>query len=180
MRDGDQGPLVVQAAWTLVQARTEGKGSDVGESLVVFREQQGDGTWKHDYLLSNAVLRHPLPEFARVFKAQHRVEECLRRAKGEAGLADYQVRTWEGWHHHQALSLLATWFLTQETRRGKNTDARPDRAAGAAAAGGVAEPAAAQLAADSLAPHHESPFATERGSTLVPMASAQALAAASV
>ena len=180
VRDGDQGPLVVQAAWTLVQARTEGKGSDVGESLVVFREQQGDGTWKHDYLLSNAVLRHPLPEFARVFKAQHRVEECLRRAKGEAGLADYQVRTWEGWHHHQALSLLATWFLTQETRRGKNTDARPDRAAGAAAAGGVAEPAAAQLAADSLAPHHESPFATERGSALIPLASAQALAAASV
>ena len=180
VRDGDQGPLVVQAAWTLVQARTEGKGSDVGESLVVFREQQGDGTWKHDYLLSNAVLSHPLPEFARVLKAQHRVEECLRRAKGEAGLADYQVRTWEGWHHHQALSLLATWFLTQETRRGKNTDARPDRAAGAAAAGGVAEPAAAQLAADSLAPHHESPFATERGSALIPLASAQALAAASV
>jgi len=180
VRDGDRGPLVVQAAWTLVQARTEGKGSDVGESLVVFREQQGDGTWKHDYLLSNAVLSHPLPEFARVFKAQHRVEECLRRAKGEAGLADYQVRTWEGWHHHQALSLLATWFLTQETRRGKNTDARPDRAAGAAAAGGVAEPAAAQPAADSPAPHHESPFATERGSALVPLASAQALAAASV
>ena len=180
VRDGDQGPLVVQAAWTLVQARTEGKGSDVGESLVVFREQQGDGTWKHDYLLSNAVLRHPLPEFARVFKAQHRVEECLRRAKGEAGLADHQVRTWEGWHHHQALSLLATWFLTQETRRGKNTDARPDRAAGAAAAGGVAEPAAAQPAADSPAPHHESPFATERGSALIPLASAQALAAASV
>jgi SRSO17 transposase len=180
VRDGDQGPLVVQAAWTLVQARTEGKGSDVGESLVVFREQQGDGTWKHDYLLSNAVLSPPLPEFARVFKAQHRVEECLRRAKGEAGLADYQVRTWEGWHHHQALSLLATWFLTQEARRGKNTDARPDRAAGAAAAGRVAEPAAAQPAADSPAPYHESPFATERGSALVPLASAQALAAASV
>ena len=120
VRDGDQGPIVVQAAWTLVQARSDGKVSDVGESLVVFREQQGDGTWKHDYLLSNRVLSKPLPEFARVFKAQHRVEECLQRAKGEAGLADYQVRTWEGWHHHQTLSLLATWFLTQETRRGKN------------------------------------------------------------
>jgi hypothetical protein len=32
---------------------------------------------------------------------------------------DYQVRTWEGWHHQQAWSLVATWFLTQETRRGK-------------------------------------------------------------
>ena len=56
-------------------------------------------------------------------KAQHRIEECLERAKSEAGLADYEVRTWEGWHHHQTLSLLATWFLTQETRRGKKSDA---------------------------------------------------------
>src|SRR5205823_606392 len=144
--------------WTLVQAKTEGKVSNVGESLVVFREQQGQGTWKHDYLLSNAVRSQPLPEFARVFKAQHRVEECLKRAKGEAGLADYQVRTWEGWHHHQTLSLLATWFLMQETRRGKNPDPRADGAAGAAAAGGIAEPAAAQPAAGPPAAHHESPF----------------------
>jgi SRSO17 transposase len=180
VRDGEKGPLVVQAAWTLVQAKTEGKVSDVGESLVVFREQQGDGTWKHDYLLSNAVRSHPLPEFARVFKAQHRVEECLQRAKGEAGLADYQVRTWEGWHHHQTLALLATWFLMQETRRGKNTDTRSDGAASAAAAGRVAEPAVAQSAADPPAPHYESPFATQRGSTLVPLAATQALAAASL
>jgi hypothetical protein len=89
VRDGEKGPLVVQAVWTLVQAKTEGKVSDVGESLVVFREQQADGTWKHDYLLSNAVRSHPLPEFARVFKAQHRVEECLQRAKGEAGLGRF-------------------------------------------------------------------------------------------
>jgi SRSO17 transposase len=96
----------------------------VAEVLVVFRERQGDGSWKHDYLLSNAPLGTPVAEFARVFKAQHRIEECLKRAKGEAGLADYQVRTWEGWHHHQALSLLATWFLKQETRRGKKRGRR--------------------------------------------------------
>jgi hypothetical protein len=43
----------------------------------------------------------------------------LQRAKGEAGQADYEVRTWRGWHHHQALALVATWFLTMESRRGK-------------------------------------------------------------
>jgi hypothetical protein len=47
------------------------------------------------------------------------LEECLQRAKGEAGLADYEVRTWRGWYHHQALALVATWFMTVETRRGK-------------------------------------------------------------
>ena len=55
-------------------------------------------------------------------KAAHRVEECIERAKGEAGLGDYQVRNWIGWHHHQTLSLIAAWFLNKETRRGKNTD----------------------------------------------------------
>ena len=71
----------------------------------------------------------PLAELARVAKAEHRIEECFKRAKGEAGLADYQVRNWMGWHHHQTLSLLAAWFLTQETRRGKNPDPRADVAA---------------------------------------------------
>jgi SRSO17 transposase len=129
VRDGEKGPLVVQAAWGLVQARTEGQPSDVAEVLVVFRERQGDGTWKHDYLLSNAPLATPLAEYARVFKAEHRIEECLQRAKGEAGLADYEVRTWRGWHHHQALALVAAWFLTTETRRGKKMDAGADGSA---------------------------------------------------
>src|SRR5262249_11014391 len=35
VRDGEKGPLVVQGAWTLVQARTEGKVADVAESLLV-------------------------------------------------------------------------------------------------------------------------------------------------
>jgi SRSO17 transposase len=131
VRDGEKGPLVVQASRTLVQARTDGKASAEAELLVVFRERQGDGGWKHDYLVANAPLATPLVEFARVFKAEHRIEEDLQRAKGEAGLADYQVRTWEGWHHHQALALVATWFLTQEARRGKKIHAGVDGAAGA-------------------------------------------------
>ena len=31
----------------------------------------------------------------------------------------YQVRTWEGWHHHMALTLIAVWFLISETHRGQ-------------------------------------------------------------
>src|SRR5215471_12956234 len=33
---------------------------------------------------------------------------------------EYQVRTWHGWHHHMALSLLAVWFLIGETHRGQS------------------------------------------------------------
>jgi len=138
VRHGEKGPLAVQVSRTLVQARTDGKASAEAELLVVFRERQSDGSWKHDYLLANAPLATPLAEFARVFKAEHRIEESLQRAKSEAGLAHYQVRTWEGWHHHQALALVATWFLTQETRRGKKIHAGVDGAAGVLLCGAVA------------------------------------------
>jgi len=118
VRDGEKGPLPVQAVKVLVQTKKKNRNGPE-ETLIVCREQQRDGTWKQDYFLSDAPVSTPLKEFARVIKAEHRIEECLQRTKGEAGLADYEVRTWEGWHHHQTLSLLASWFLTREKRHGE-------------------------------------------------------------
>jgi SRSO17 transposase len=172
VRDGEKGPLVVQGVWTLVQARTEGRPSDVPELLLVFREKQGDGTFKHDYLLSNELRRDGLGEFARVFKAEHRVEDCLKRAKGEAGLADYQVRTWAGWHHHQTLSLVATWFLTQETRRGKNPDTVGDSSASALVDRGPIAAVVESRSGQANPPHHAAPIATQRGSAALSLAAA--------
>jgi SRSO17 transposase len=180
IREGQQGPVVVQATRALVQARTQGRVSDVAELLVVFREEQADGSWKHDFLLSNAALTTSLTEFARVFKAEHRIEECLQRAKGEAGLADYQVRTWEGWHHHQALSLVATWFLTQEARRGKNTDARADSTPTTSADRGGAEPGPGLPPRRAPPPHGKPSPEAQRGGPALPLEATQPLAAAAV
>jgi SRSO17 transposase len=130
VRDGARGPLMVQAVKTRVQAKTDRRRNGPEEMLVILREEQGDGTMKHDYYLSNAPQETALAEFARVAKAEHRIEECLERAKSDASMAQYQVRNWIGWHHHQTLSLLATWFLTQEDRRGKKIHASPDSAEG--------------------------------------------------
>jgi len=118
VRPGEKGPLVVEAVKARVQTKL-GRRNGPEETLVIFRERRGRKTIKQDYGLSNAPFDTPLREFARVLNAEHRIEECLRRAKGEAGLAQYQVRTWKGWHHHQTLTLIATWFLTQEQRRGE-------------------------------------------------------------
>jgi SRSO17 transposase len=176
VRDGEKGPLVTQVAWTLVQARTEGKASDVAESLLVFREQQSDGSWKHDYLLSNEIASGPPEEMAWVYKAGHRIEECIKQAKSEAGLADYQVRTWEGWHHHQCLSLLATWFLTEESRRGKNTDAGPDGACAARDDSRGTRAGTEGAHPRAHPPHREPPAQAQRGGPALPLATTQALA----
>lgn len=126
VRPGEKGPLVVEMTKRRVLTKMAGRRVGPEETLVVIRERQTDGTIKHDYYLSSAASATPLTEFARVAKAEHRIEDSLQRAKSEAGLGEYQVRTWVGWHHHQTLSLLATWFLTQETRRGKKMDAGVD------------------------------------------------------
>jgi SRSO17 transposase len=137
VRDGEKGPLAVEATSVRASAKTA-PGAGYDETLVVIRERQTDGSMKHDYYLSNAPHDTPLAEFARVAKAAHRIEQCLQRAKSEAGLADYEVRTWRGWHHHQTLSLLATWYLTQESRRGGKILAGDHRPADSRAAGFVA------------------------------------------
>jgi SRSO17 transposase len=137
VRDGEKGPIILQVLKGRVQTKM-GKRNGPEETLVVFREVQRDGSVKHDYGLSNASVETPLAEFARVLCAEHRIEECLKRAKSEAGLADYEVRTWEGWHHHQTLSLLASWFLTQEKMLGEKKITEPQRSSSSSDPCGVA------------------------------------------
>ena len=128
VRDGSKGPLVVDVVKRRVVSRTHRRQQGHEEMLVVmrYRDRDNQQVVKVDYYLSNAEPETPLWEFARVAKAEHRIEECLQRSKSEAGLADYEVRNWTGWHHHQTLSLLATWFLVTETQRGKKMDASAD------------------------------------------------------
>lgn len=121
VRDGDKGPLMVDIVKRRVIAKIDRK-VGLEETLVVTRCVDEEGRVKHDYYLSNASAGTPLNEFARVANAAHRIEQCIQRSKSEAGMADYQVRTWLGWHHHITLSLIATWFLVQEARRGKKMD----------------------------------------------------------
>jgi hypothetical protein len=77
-----------------------------------------------DYLTpthgATAALQEPsFAELARVIKAGACIEASFKRGKGEVGMDEYQVRTWQGWHHHMALSLMALWFLIGETHRGQ-------------------------------------------------------------
>lgn len=124
VRDGSKGPLVVEAVKRRVGSRTHRRQQGDQETLVVLRYRDRDQAQvvKVDYDLSTAAPERPLEEFAWVAKAEHRIEDCLERSKSAAGLADYEVRHWTGWQHHQPLSLLATWFLGRETQRGKKMD----------------------------------------------------------
>jgi SRSO17 transposase len=44
------------------------------------------------------------------------VEQSLKDAKSEVGMAEYHVRTWRAWHHHLTLTMLALLFMLQQKR----------------------------------------------------------------
>ncbi len=114
VRDGERGPLRVDAMMVRVRSKEERR---IGpeERLVVMRTVEAKP--QVSYALSDAGPEVSLAELVRVRFTRHRVEAVFDAAKGEAGLAHYEVRSWVGWHHHMTLSLLALWFLILERRR---------------------------------------------------------------
>lgn len=124
VRDGEKGPLIVEILKGRVETSKRSSGGVAEETCVVIRYRDRDKkVVKQDYYLSNAPYATSVAEFARAAKAEHRIEECFDRGKGEAGMADYEVRGWVGWQHHQTLSMIASWFLNVETRRSEKKSA---------------------------------------------------------
>jgi SRSO17 transposase len=128
IRDGERGPLRVDAMTVRVRTKQERR---IGpeERLVVMRTVEAKP--RVHYSLSNAGPEVPLDELVRVRFTRHRVEEVFGAGKGEAGLADYEVRSWVGWHHHMTLALLALWFLILERLQVGGENPGRDRVAGA-------------------------------------------------
>ena len=66
----------------------------------------------YDFFLSNAPQTCSLEVLVMVASARHHIEEALEECKGQAGLADYEVRFWHSWYRHITLSMLAYTLLT--------------------------------------------------------------------
>jgi SRSO17 transposase len=128
VRAGEKGPLKVKVLRARVQTRSVGRlGAE--ETLVVIRTQEETPqTW---YTLSDAAAAVPTTEIVRAHAERHRIEETFQEAKGEVGLADYEVRSWTGWRHHMTLCMLALLFVVlEQLRMGKKNSGR-DGVAGA-------------------------------------------------
>lgn len=69
------------------------------------------------YYLCYAPRGTHLKTLAKVAASRWSIEQCFEEAKGETGLDQYQVRTWEGWHRHTLLSMMAHVFLAQMKSR---------------------------------------------------------------
>ena len=73
------------------------------------------------YYISNGEAETPLKVLALVACTRHRVEEFLCEAKSYLGMAQYETRSYVGWHHHMALVAVAHLFVTLTRMRLKKS-----------------------------------------------------------
>ena len=59
------------------------------------------------YFLAYGAANVSEAELLRVCGVRWQIEECFAQAKGEVGLDQYEVRTWDAWHRFVTLCLLA-------------------------------------------------------------------------
>jgi SRSO17 transposase len=116
-RDGEKGPIEVDAVKLRVMTRTGSGKRTVGRRETLLITERGDERW---YYLSNA-RGVSVAKMTKVAACRHYVEQSLELAKGDVGLDEYEVRSWVGWHHHMTLSLLACFFLILERKRLKKS-----------------------------------------------------------
>jgi len=81
--------------------------------LIVRQDESGD----YKYSLTN--LAGPKDWHRDLYCQNQRfwIEHSFHEAKGQTGMAQYQVRVWQGWHHHMALVCLATLFMDETKAR---------------------------------------------------------------
>jgi SRSO17 transposase len=81
------------------------------------------------YYLTLAPADTPLVKLAEIAGARWAVEECFEQAKQLTGLDEYEVRSWDGWHRHVTLSMLAHATLSVLRRKANAAHRVPQDAA---------------------------------------------------
>jgi SRSO17 transposase len=85
------------------------------------------------------VQNTTLEALAKVAGSRWQVEIGFEEAKGEVGLAHYEVRSWVGWYRHITLSLFAHAFLAAIRSAGLEVRRRPEKGGRKSPGGNLSE-----------------------------------------
>ena len=110
IKEGSKGPIVCEFAFLRV---TESRGNLPGPELWLIIRRNLENPTEIKYFFSNAPISTPLNEFVRISGMRWPIETIFEEAKGEVGFDQYEMRSWQGWHHHMLLVSLAHHFLVR-------------------------------------------------------------------
>ncbi|MDP9315943.1 MAG: IS701 family transposase [Chloroflexota bacterium] len=120
--DGAKGPRWYDWAWQpLWRLQLTPEERAQGHWLLI-RRSVDDPTEVAYYVVFAPHATTTLETVVRVAGMRWQIEVGFEAAKGDCGLDEYEVRTWDAWHRHITLALLAHAFLTvirkQEAQKG--------------------------------------------------------------
>jgi SRSO17 transposase len=121
LRDANRGPLRVKSLHQKVWLWNGEEPKAQGWQLIVRQELNHRETIK--YTLSNAPDNTAHERLATMQASRFFVERSLQDAKSTCGMDQYQLRKWQGFHHHMAMIMIAMLFLLGE--RIHQQDAKP-------------------------------------------------------
>lgn len=110
LRASTRGTLTAKL-WAMAVWQWEPADRQARRRWLVVRQEQ-DGTFK--YSLSNAAETVTWERLGYMQAQRFWIERAFQDAKSELGMADYEVRSWNGWHHHMAMVCLALLFAVEE------------------------------------------------------------------
>ncbi|MBV8611166.1 MAG: IS701 family transposase [Singulisphaera sp.] len=113
IREGARGPLAFEFAAVRVWAVRHGV---AGPPVWLLVRRSLEPVPEVKSYVSNADAATPLEVLAEVACTRHEVEDYFEDAKSYLGMAQYETRSWVGWHHHMSLVAMAHLFITL-TRR---------------------------------------------------------------
>jgi hypothetical protein len=105
---GAKGPVF---AWDKCLRVVEVRDGLPGEDVWLYARKLDDGTIK--YALCNAAADASIKEIRKPALMRWSIEQCFRECKDYLGMDHYETRSWDAWHRHMLLTMMAHLFITK-------------------------------------------------------------------
>jgi len=113
--DGSKGARIYD--WTVLEIESDWRPAFFGgapqgwKKVMLVRRSKSDVTDMQSYICY-APADTPDTKLVQVAGTRWTVETCFKESKGEVGLDQYEVRSYNGWYNHITFACLALSFLT--------------------------------------------------------------------
>jgi len=115
-REGTKGPMTSRFAAALVlPSHSYQHGGAKENTLWLLAEWPEDEAAPTKFWLANLPEDISLLSLVRLAKIRWWIEQGYQQLKDELGMDHYEGRSWQGWHHHVTMTMLAFAFLTLES-----------------------------------------------------------------
>jgi len=109
--EGAKGPIVAEVkCLRCVASRKENRLFMPKTEIWVYIRKHEDGTIK--YFVSNMPNDTSIEELDRLATARWSIEQCFQECKSYLGMTHYETRSYQAWHRHMLLVMIAHLFIT--------------------------------------------------------------------